>query len=245
MLNGQYDAARGLLDHTVRIEETGKFKEIRFVGGLTLRGGLALRENRLDDACERFKRALELYTGADHVYADAFTALTHCGLGEIGIRRGTYDSALEHYTRACEIGAGHPQKLGIGYVLVKSRLGLATVFHKLKMHREEATQFNAASELFPQKQGYDFNWMWEGSDAQAFYDFARYHAVARHRSEALASLSHAVASSWGDLPQLASEESFEPYCADPELDALRRQVIARGRIPEYPAELLGRVSVSA
>jgi len=245
LLNGQYDLARALLDHTVRLEQTGKFKEIKFVGGLTLRAGLALREDRLDDASELFQRALELYTAADHVYAEAFTALAHCGLGEIAIRRGTHDIALEHYTRACDICASNPQKLGIGYIVVKARLGLATVFHKLRMHREEATHFKAASDLFSQKQGYDFNWMWEGSDAQASYDVARYHAASRHRNEAVASLWEAVKAGWGDVPQLNSEESFAPYLADPELDAVRRAVAARGRIPEYPAELFSRVPAPA
>ena len=243
LLNGQYDLARALLDHTVRLEQTGEFKEVKFVGGLTLRGGLSLRENRLDDAAELFKRALDLYTAADHVYAEAFTALTHCGLGEIGIRRGTYDIALEHYTRAREICASNPQKLGIGYIAVKARLGLATVFQKLAMRREEAAHFQAAADLFSQKQGCDFNWMWEGSDAQACYDFARYHAASGRRKEAVASLWQAVESGWGDVPQLTLEETFGPYQADPELDAVRRAVAARGRIPEYPADLFSRVRV--
>src|SRR3989475_2328723 len=135
MLNGQYDVARTAFDRAVEIEETGRFKEIRFVGGLTLRAGLDLREGRWEDARTRLRRALERYEGTDHVYAEAFAALSYCGLAEIEERASNYDRAVEHYTRAGVIIAQHPERLGGGYLRVKAGLGRARAFHPLQMRR--------------------------------------------------------------------------------------------------------------
>src|SRR5437879_13555527 len=66
MLNGQYNVARVAFDRAVEIEETGRVKEIRFVGGLTLRAGLDLREARWEDARGRLRRGLQHYEGTDH-----------------------------------------------------------------------------------------------------------------------------------------------------------------------------------
>ena len=231
MLNGQYDVARVAFDRAVEIEVTGRFKEIRFVGGLTLRAGLDLREGHWEDARTRLRRALELYEGADHVYAEAFAALSYCGLAEIEEHAGNYDRAVGHYTRAGEIIAQHPQRLGVGYLCVKAGLGLARAFHRLHMRRDEARQVEDACRLLERKQDYDFNWMWEGSDAQAQYDLARYHAAAGHQQEALRALRRAGTYGWGDLPALEADDNFARYRDDPEFSAVRDLARAR-RLPE-------------
>ncbi|PYO14936.1 MAG: hypothetical protein DMD31_07350 [Gemmatimonadetes bacterium] len=231
MLNGQYNVARVAFDRAVEIEETGRFKEIRFVGGLTLRAGLDLREARWEDARGRLRRALEHYEGTDHVYAEAFTALSYCGLAEIEEQAGNYDRAVEHYTRAGEIIAQHPHRLGVGYLRVKAGLGLARTFHRLHMRRDEVQQVNDACRLLEHKQDYDFNWMWEGSDAQAQYDLARYRAAAGHREEALQALRRAVTWGWGDWPLLEADDGFARYRDDPELASVRDLVRAR-RLPD-------------
>ncbi|PYO59900.1 MAG: hypothetical protein DMD70_10395, partial [Gemmatimonadetes bacterium] len=231
MLNGQYDVARTAFDRAVEIEETGRFKEIRFVGGLTLRAGLDLREGRWEDARTRLRRALERYEGTDHVYAEAFAALSYCGLAEIEERASNYDRAVEHYTRAGEIIAQHPERLGVGYLRVKAGLGLARAFHQLHMRRDEARQVEDACRLLERKQDYDFNWMWEGSDAQAQYDLARYHAAAGHQEEALRALRGAATYGWGDLPALEADDRFARYRDDPEFRAVRDFALAR-RLPE-------------
>src|SRR5947199_9532706 len=103
MLKWQYTVARGSFDRAVESEEPGRFREIRFVGGLTLRAGLDLREARWEDARGRLRRALEHYEGTDHVYAEAFTALSYCGLAEIAQQAGHYDRGGERYSRAGEL----------------------------------------------------------------------------------------------------------------------------------------------
>src|SRR2546426_918962 len=231
MLNGQYDVARVAFDRAVEIEVTGRVKEIRFVGGLTLRAGLDLREGHWEDARTRLRRALELYEGADHVYAEAFAALSYCGLAEIEEHAANYDRAVGHYTQAGEIIALHPQRLGVGYLCVKAGLGLARAFHRLHMRRDEARQVEEACRLLERKQDYDFNWMWEGSDAQAQYDLARYHAAAGHQQEALRALRRAGTYGWGDLPALEADDNFARYRDDPEFKAVRDLARAR-RLPE-------------
>src|SRR5439155_1643917 len=231
MLNGQYDVACTAFDRAVEIEETGRFNEIRFVGGLTLRAGLDLREGRWVEARTRLRRALERYEGTDHVYAEAFAALSYCGLAEIEEHAANFDRAVEHYSRAGEIIAQHPERLGVGYLRVKAGFGLASAFHRLHMRRDEARQVEDACRLLERKQEYDFNWMWEGSDAQAQYDLARYHAAAGHQEEALRALRRAATYGWGDLPALETDDRFARYRDDAEFRAVRDLALTR-RLPE-------------
>ena len=152
-------------------------------------------------------------------------------MAEIEEQAGNYDRAVEHYTRAGEIIAQHPHRLGVGYLRVKAGLGLARTFHRLHMRRDEVQQVNDACRLLEHKQDYDFNWMWEGSDAQAQYDLARYRAAVGHREEALQALRRAVTWGWGDWPVLEADDGFARYRDDPELASVRDLVRAR-RLPD-------------
>jgi tetratricopeptide (TPR) repeat protein len=208
MFHGQYPEARGFLEKAVAIEESEKFEGIKFIGALTLLGNLYFRQNQLEVAWDWYQRSLQRLEKSDHVYRETLTVLTYCGLGNIHFGRSNYGEALVEYRRACEHIAKHPKALGVGYFLVKARLGLAKAFHQLEMHREEKQQFREALALFENKSGLDFSWIWEVSDAQTYYEIASYHAVAQHRKEAFSFLRKAVQCGWSDLPFLEADESF-------------------------------------
>ncbi len=208
MLHGQYAEAQTYLDRAVDIEDSGKTIVVKFFGGLTLRGNLALRRHEFDQACDYYQRSLARLEGIQHVYRESLLAQTYCGLGQVNFCLQNYDKALASYQKAVEIINSAPKAMGMGYILTRARLGLARVYHQLDRTQEATTQFDAAASLFRQKQGYNFNMTWEGNDAHAYYDFASYHALVNQPEEALQCLQKAVQCGWADLPTLESEESF-------------------------------------
>jgi tetratricopeptide (TPR) repeat protein len=135
-------------------------------------------------------------------------AQTYCGMGQVNFYLKNYDQAQEAYQQAIAVITASPRAMGIGYILNRARLGLAKCYHQLGITRDAEDQFKAAMPLFTQKQGYNFNMTWEGSDAHLFYDVASYHAFANHPQEALEYLQKAIQCGWADLPTLESDESF-------------------------------------
>ena len=98
----------------------------------------------------------------------------------------------------------------------KIHIGMAKAFHELGMSRETKSHYQKSLQLIKNKQDYDFSWIWEGSDAQAFYDLASYQALLNHPQEALDYLKKAIDCGWADLPQLENDECFHPLCDLPE-----------------------------
>ncbi|MDZ7336485.1 MAG: protein kinase [candidate division KSB1 bacterium] len=209
MLLGQYHEAQTYLDRAVEIEDSGKTVLVKFFGGLTLRGNLALRRHEFEQAIDYYQRSLVRLEGIQHVYRESLMAQTYCGLGQVNFCLKNYDQALACYQKAVEMITAAPKAMGMGYILTRARLGLARVYHQLGQAQEASAQFNVAATLFRQKQGYNFNMTWEGNDAHAYYDFASYHALVNHPEEALECLQKAVQCGWADLPTLETEESFE------------------------------------
>lgn len=235
--DGQYEAARVLTAAAARIEESGTSKVIKFVGALTLRASVHRREGELDAAVRLLERALERYSASDHVYAENFTALSRCELGEIAHRRQASDLAVEHFSHAARLCEQFPQKLGIGYFLIRSRLGLAKAFHELGMRRDEEREYNAAAELWRTRTGYVFSWVWTGTDADAWFDFGSYHSAVGHRDAALLALTEAIDAGWRDVPGLRVDHGFRRLAGAPELDALCDTACARLALPAYSIPL--------
>jgi len=225
VVDGQYEPARRLLDCAVLVERSGLSREMKFVGALALRAGLHLREGELVDADRLLSEALGRYPSADHVYAPAFTALSLALMGEAAYRRAEFDAAIGHYGRAADLAAQHPERLAMGHHLIRGRLGLARALHRLGMAREEAREAAVALALLERREGYSFEWMWTASDAESYYELARYYAATGRGAEAAAALDRAVSSGWADLPLLASDPDFTRYGSDPALEAVRAKAL--------------------
>ena len=86
---------------------------------------------------------------------------------------------------------------------------MAKAFQELGMSREAKSHFQESLRLIEKKQGYDFSWIWEGSDAQAYYDLASYKALLNRSDEALEYLKQAIDCGWADLPLLENDECFD------------------------------------
>ncbi|MCI0515623.1 protein kinase [candidate division KSB1 bacterium] len=208
MFQGQYPPAQTYLDQAVALEDSGKTLLVKFYGALTLRGNLAVRQQQYEAALDYYQRSLARLEGIQHVYRDSLIALTLCGMGQVHYQQNHFDLALEIYQQAIASITAAPRAMGMGYILTRARLGLAKVDHQFALLREGRAEAEAARSLLIQKQGFNFNMIWEGNDAHAYYDLASYHAFVNHLSEALEYLQKAVDCGWADLPTLETDDSF-------------------------------------
>ncbi len=208
MFHGQYQEAQGYLDQAVAIEDSGRTLVVKFVGALTLRGNLAVRQQQYEQARDYYQRSLIRLEGIQHVYRDSLIALTYCGIGQVHFQLNHFDQAREAYQQAVAAITAAPRAIGIGYVLTRARLGLAKTYHQFAMTREASSQSETAISLLTRKQEFNFNMIWEGNDAQAYYDIASYHAFVNRPKEAREYLQKAIDCGWADLPTLESDASF-------------------------------------
>ncbi len=235
MINGQYEPARRVLDHAITVETEGKATGVVIVGGpRILRGMLHLREGELDAAATLLREVDSVLHTTDHLYTKAFRALIQCGLGETAYRQGACDVAVEHFTRAQEVAEQHPSRIGMGYLYVRAQLGLAKAFHQLGARGEASKQFALATAVFPNRTRFDFSWMWEGSEPQAYFDLASCLAARGEREHALSNLREAVAAGWGDHGALAADPGFDALRSDPQLRNILERARAREPLPIAP-----------
>jgi serine/threonine protein kinase/Flp pilus assembly protein TadD len=209
LLHGKYDEAEMFLEKAASIERSGKQAMVKFVGAQTLLASLFLRRGQLDEAKTLYLQSAEFLEKTDHMYTSPFLALTYCGLGSVEIEKGLSDRALQHYKKARGLILEHPKSLGLGFFLVKAHLGMARAFHLLGMSREEKKHIQEALDLSMDKETYDFSWIWEGCDAQMYYEFASYFASVHNEKDTFLNLQKAIDCGWAELPWLESDMSFE------------------------------------
>jgi hypothetical protein len=157
-------------------------------------------------------------------------------MGDLAQHRGSYDVAIERFSRACALCESHAESLGMGYYLVRSQLGLAKAFHALRMRQEERAALAAASDLLAERRGYSFDFIWEGGDAQAYFDPASYHAAVGNDREALLALGKAATCGWRDLPTLKSSD----FARLREAQGLMRLSRVQGSTPPCPSPSCSR-----
>jgi tetratricopeptide (TPR) repeat protein len=205
---GRYQEAKAALAWAAAVERSGEFQLARFVGGTALRGRVAYRQGRLDEAAALLDEGLELTAAVDHVYSPAVRALARCWKGDVLYRRHRPADALREYRQGSEQIDGSPRSLGMGWVRIRASLGLARAFGALMMRREAERSFAAAAELLGARQGFDFACIWDGGEAEMRAELALAHATAGRRDEAHVELESAVASGFRDAPRLAAEPGF-------------------------------------
>jgi TolB-like protein/Tfp pilus assembly protein PilF len=216
LLHGRYEPAQSFLRQAIELEESGKGEMVKFVGSLTLMGNLFQRQNEMTKAKEWYQRSLEVLKRSDHVYTPAFLAMTYSGLGRIEFSQWNYDLALANYRKAQGAIEKGRSGIGMGYVRIQVQIGMAKAFHGLGLTQEAKRQYSDANTLLAEKQEYDFSWIWEGCDAQAFYEFACYHAFLNQPQAALEHLTRAVEYGWADWTAIDNETCFETLRTEPE-----------------------------
>jgi tetratricopeptide (TPR) repeat protein len=220
---GRYDAADAALARASAIERSGQFEVARFVGGTAMRGRVAFRQGRLDEAGKLLDEGLELASAIDHVYSPAMRASARCWTGDLLFRRNSPAEALREYRQASELIDANPRSLGMGWVRIRASLGLARGFRALMMRREAERALTGALELLERRDGFDFACIWDGGEAEMHAELALVRVVAGHRDEALDELELAAAKGFLDAPRLRAEPAFGALVDDPRF----REVEAR------------------
>ncbi|HUK12908.1 MAG TPA: protein kinase, partial [Thermoanaerobaculaceae bacterium] len=216
---GDHAGARAALERACEIERSGRFTHARFVGAFSLLGRLLQRTEGSGSALAAYDTSLGVLRGVDHVYTAASVALARLGGGEAHIRAGRPDAAMASYRQAQDTCRQAERSLGIGWLAVRASLGIAAACRLLAMPREEDAAAAAAAKLLEERAGYDFSGVIDGGTAVVWHDWARYHALAGRKAQAVEALQRAVAAGWSDAAWLLADEHLEALRGDPGFDA--------------------------
>jgi tetratricopeptide (TPR) repeat protein len=226
MFRGKYAEAGEALERAAEIESSDVYDLSRFAGGHAMLARLRFREGELDEAMRLALRSQEILSDRDHVYKTAMLCLTHGVIGDVLLRQQRPAEAIAAYRTAVESALAHPRGLGVGSVLVRSRLGLARCFQAMDMNREAVTLYEEATDLFRRRLGFDFSWTADVTDSDLYMETALYHAAAGHDDEALGSLELAVRSGWGDTHFLHDEPLFDKIRTRDRFTEISNRVVA-------------------
>lgn len=206
---GRWREAREAAAAAVEIEESGDFELTRFVGGHTALGWAELRLGDLGAAEAAFEKGAAALEADDHVYARVYCALARCGLGEVRLRLRRWDEALGPMRRAVEYALASPASLGVGWIVVRARVGLARGFRGVGLGREEREELRRARELLASREGFDFRTVWLSGEGELRYELAACEAAANHPEEAVRELAEAVRCGWRAVARLDSEPAWK------------------------------------
>lgn len=210
---GEYDRAEQFLLAGLETERRGPGFGY-FIGFQMILATVAQRRGDKDKARETYAASTTSLESCDHVYREAFLALTACGLGDLLVREGRTEAALTEFRRASRLVKEYPRMLGRQRVLTRALVGMGAVHaaqgesSRARELLEEAAQ--SLSEIASSPQ----TWIWEGAPGQLYYAAGAAHGRLGEQDVALDYLSKAVASGWRDVHWLSS---------DPEFIALRSQ----------------------
>ena len=141
----------------------------------------------------------------DHVYREAFLALTACGLGDVLLREGHADTALTEFRRASRLVKEYPRMLGRQRVLTRALVGMGTVY-ALQGDSSHARQLlEEAAEVLTEIARSPQTWLWEGLLGQLYYGLSVAYARLNDEDVALDFLRKAVGGGWRDVHWLASD----------------------------------------
>jgi TolB-like protein/predicted Ser/Thr protein kinase/Flp pilus assembly protein TadD len=209
---GEYDRAEQFL-RTLRDIEHRPPGFGFFLGSEMILATVKQRRGDKEGAREMYAASTATLESHDHVYREAFLALTACGLGEMLLGEGRTEAALTEFRRAMRLVKEYPRMLGRQRVLTRTLAGMSAVHASLgeashaRQSLEEAAQHLTEISHSPQ------SWVWEAFLGQLYFSMAVAHHRLGESDVALDCLERAVRYGWRDPHWLAS---------DPEFIALRR-----------------------
>jgi tetratricopeptide (TPR) repeat protein len=199
MQHGQYAPAEKFFEEAIAIQDSaGALKAgPRFYGARTLLALLLRRQGHGSRAEELHRRSLAELRQCDHVYREVLMAISYCGLGDVAFQRALYQEAWEKFRVAEDLLVTHP-RIGAGHILIQALLRACQTCIALNQTETASRYLERARELLAHKQGFDFGFVWEGWDAQSYYDLAVCQALFGKSEDALTYLKKAVACGWRD-----------------------------------------------
>ena len=211
LMCGEYDPAEKLLLTCLEIQRRGPGFGY-FLGSEMILATVKQRRGDQLGAREMYAASSASLESSDHLYREAFLALTACGLGDVLLREGRADTALTEFRRASRLVKEYPRMLGRQRVLTRALVGMGAV-HATQGESSHARELlEQAVRLLTEIARSPQTWLWEGSLGQLYYGLGAAYARLNEQETALDYLGKAVASGWRDVRWIAF---------DPELTALR------------------------
>lgn len=211
LMCGEYDPAEKLLLSCLEIQRRGPGYGY-FLGSEMILATVKQRRGDQLGAREMYAASSASLESSDHLYREAFLALTACGLGDVLLREGRADTALTEFRRASRLVKEYPRMLGRQRVLTRALVGMGAA-HATQGESSHARELlEQAVRLLTEIARSPQTWLWEGSLGQLYYGLGAAYARLNEQETALDYLGKAVASGWRDVRWIAS---------DPELTALR------------------------
>ena len=207
LLTGQYKAARWLFEGASQIEKAPN-PLYRFVGASTMLGFVHARQLAWDEARRCHQDSIAELRAAEHVYRDAFTALSACGLGEIELRNAQPEQALTHFRHAWRIVKEQPRMVGNVRLRIRSQVGMAAAYAALG---ETGKAERHLAEAMPHLDTLNIgSWIWDTLLCQLHYSVAAAQLRLGLPADAITSLSRAIDTGFADPSWLEADPEWLP-----------------------------------
>ncbi|HKZ53543.1 MAG TPA: FHA domain-containing protein [Candidatus Acidoferrales bacterium] len=220
---GDYDRAEQFATREWELERAGDAMAPFPGTAAMLLGGVWLRRGQWEKARQQYLEALKLLAGGDHMYRDAFVALSACGLGDVQLRQGQAEAALAEFRRARHTVQEFPRMLGSERVLTRVLAGMAAAY-AAGGEADRARQLAGEADTHLQTvAAQPHTWIWEAATSQLYHALAVARRHLREDETALALLEKAVETGWQDAAWLET---------DPALAGLRDQARFRALLED-------------
>ena len=161
----------------------------------------------------------------DHVYREAFLALTACGLGDLLLREGRADAALTEFRRASRLVKEYPRMLGRQRVLARTLAGMGArpcCEERICARTRVADGGCAAPEqklLRAHRRGFG-----KHSWGELYCSLGAAYARLGESDVALDWIEKAMRYGWRDAHWLASDPEFVPLDSQPRFQTLQENL---------------------
>jgi serine/threonine protein kinase len=207
LMCGEYDPAEKFLLTCLEIQRRGPGFGY-FLGSEMILATVKQRRGDQLGAREMYAASSASLESSDHLYREAFLALTACGLGDVLLREGRADAALTEFRRASRLVKEYPRMLGRQRVLTRALVGMGAV-HATQGESSHARELlEQAVRLLTEIARSPQTWLWEGSLGQLYYGLGAAYARLNEQETALDYLGKAVASGWRDVRWIAFDPEF-------------------------------------
>jgi TolB-like protein/predicted Ser/Thr protein kinase len=204
---GEYDHAQRYLMRGLEVQRRGPGFGY-FIGSEMVLATVIQRRGDIGKARDIYASATASFESCDHVYREAFLALTACGLGDLLRRDGHFEAALIEFRRASRLVKEYPRMLGRQRVLARTLAGMGAV-HDAQGDRKRASEsLEQVGPLLKEIVQVPQSWIWEGFVGQLYYAASAAYARLGEPEIALDCLGKAIVGGWRDVHWLASDPEF-------------------------------------
>lgn len=207
LMCGEYEHADRFLRNGLAIEKHGPGFGY-FIGFDLLLGMVADHRGDNEKARELYATSSASLGASDHVYREAFLALTACGLGDVLLREGRGETALAEFRRAYRLVKEYPRMLGRQRVLARTLAGMSAAHAATGDNPRARQQLDETTLLLDEIARTPQSWIWGASLGQLYYGVAAAFARVGEPERALDYLSRAVQADWRDVHWLSSDPGF-------------------------------------